>query len=81
MSAGRYHYDFKVSHEVIPLAAYSWDLKEYWMQYVNDWSLRKGGPALTISDASTLESSTIHRVAEETGNSQKTHIIVEAEPS
>ena len=75
----KYHYDFKVSHEVIPLPAYSWDLKEYWMQYVNDWSLRKGDPPLTISNASTLESTTIHRVVEETGDFQKTHIVVEAD--
>lgn len=37
-----YHRDFKASQEVIQLPAYSWDLKNYWMQYVNDWSLRKG---------------------------------------
>lgn len=75
----KYHYDFKGSHEVIPLPAYSWDLKEYWMQYVNDWSLRKGDPPLMISNAPTLESTTIHRVVEETGDSQKTHIVVEAD--
>ena len=79
ISWSKYHYDFKVSHEVIPLPAYSWDLKEYWMQYVHDWSLRKGDPPLTISNASTLESTTIHRVVEETGDSQKTHIVVEAD--
>lgn len=79
ISWSKYHYDFKVSHEVLPLPAYSWDLKEYWMQYVNDWSLRKGDPPLTISNALTLESTTIHRVVEETGDSQKTHIVVEAD--
>lgn len=75
----KYHHDFKVSHEVLPLPAYSWDLKEYWMQYVNDWSLRKGDPPLMISNALSLESTTIHRVVEETGDSQKTHIVVEAD--
>ncbi|KAL8724795.1 MAG: hypothetical protein Q9166_007752 [cf. Caloplaca sp. 2 TL-2023] len=74
----RYYYDFKVSHEVIPLPAYSWDLKSYWMQYVNDWSLRKGDPPFMINSVPTLESTTIHRVAEETSDSQKTHIVVEA---
>lgn len=77
----KYHYDFKVSHEVVSLPAYSWDLKEYWLKYVNDWSLRKGEPPIMISDASTLESTTIHRIVEETGNSQKTHIVVEADIS
>ena len=74
----KYHHDFKVSHVVISLPAYSWDLKEYWMQYVNDWSLRKGDPPLTISNALKIESTTIHRVVEETSDSQGTHMIVEA---
>lgn len=75
----KYHYDFKVSHEVILLPAYSWDLKEYWMQYINDWSLRKGDPPLTISNASRLESTTIHRVVEETSDSQEVRIVVETD--
>ena len=75
----KYHHDFKASHEVLPLPAYSWDLKAYWMQYVNDWSLRKGDPPLTITNASTLESTTIHRVVEETSHSNKTNIVVESD--
>ncbi|KAI4192427.1 MAG: hypothetical protein LQ346_004318 [Caloplaca aetnensis] len=74
-----YHHDFKISHEVTPLPSYSWDLKPYWMQYVNDWSLRKGDPPLMIGNVPTLESTTIHRVVEESGDSQKTHIVVEAD--
>ena len=75
----KYHFDFRASHDVLPLPAYSWDLKEYWMQYVNDWSLRKGDPPLTVSNASTLKSTTIHRIVEETGDSQKTQMVVEAD--
>ena len=60
------------------MPTYSWDLKEYWMEYVNDWSLHKGGPPLTISNALKIESTTIHRVNEETSDSQETHMIVEA---
>lgn len=41
-----YHRDFKSSHKVLSLPAYRWDLKAYWMQYVNDWSLRKGDAPL-----------------------------------
>jgi len=76
-----YHRDFKASHKVIPLPAYSWDLKEYWMQYVNDWSLRKGDPPMVINagNAPKLESTTIHRVVEESGDTDKTHIVVEAD--
>ena len=73
-----YHRDFKVSQEVISLPAYSWDLKDYWMQYTNDWSLRKGDPPLTISNAPKLESTTIHRIVEEAGDSEEFYIVVEA---
>jgi acyl transferase domain-containing protein len=75
----KYHADFKASQEVIPLPAYSWDLKPYWMQYVNDWSLRKGDPPMVISDGPPIESTTIHRIVEENGDAQKTNIIVEAD--
>ncbi|KAI1480090.1 ketoacyl-synt-domain-containing protein [Daldinia eschscholtzii] len=74
-----YHADFKASHKVIQLPAYSWDLKPYWIQYVNDWSLRKGDPPLVISGNSRIESTTVHKVVEETGDSKKAHIIVEAD--
>ena len=35
---------FEASHKVLDLPRYSWDLDNYWIQYVNDWSLRKGDP-------------------------------------
>ncbi|KAF2229690.1 conidial pigment polyketide synthase PksP/Alb1 [Viridothelium virens] len=47
-----YHRDFMMSQRVLKLPAYSWDLKSYWMQYVNDWSLRKGEPSLVPGDSS-----------------------------
>ncbi|KAL8779358.1 MAG: hypothetical protein Q9194_001493 [Teloschistes cf. exilis] len=37
-----WHRDFKASHRVLKLPAYSWDLKEYWIPYVGDWCLRRG---------------------------------------
>ncbi|EAU33967.1 hypothetical protein ATEG_06206 [Aspergillus terreus NIH2624] len=75
----QYHIDFKASHEVIPLPAYSWDLKSYWIQYVNDWSLRKGDPPQVIQSSPALESTTVHRVVEETHDSTKTRIVIEAD--
>ncbi|PPJ51023.1 hypothetical protein CBER1_07830 [Cercospora berteroae] len=76
----QYHRDFASSHKVLPLPAYSWDLKDYWIQYVNDWSLRKGDAPLVIKErAAKLESTTIHNVVEETGDDQKAHIVVEAD--
>ena len=74
-----YQRDFTGSHKVVALPPYSWDLKEYWMQYVNDWSLRKGDAPLKAENTPVLESTTIHKVVEETGDRQKAHMIVEAD--
>jgi acyl transferase domain-containing protein len=43
----QYHRDY--DHSTVQLPSYSWDLKNYWMQYVNDWSLRKGEPLPLIT--------------------------------
>lgn len=59
-----YHRGFEASHKVLQLPAYNWNLKNYWMQYVNDWSLRKGDPPLVVA-ATKLQSSTIHTVLED----------------
>ncbi|RAL16794.1 ketoacyl-synt-domain-containing protein [Aspergillus homomorphus CBS 101889] len=75
-----YQQDFPVSHVVLPLPNYRWDLKPYWLQYVNDWSLRKGDPPLIVNGGPRLESTTIHRVLHETGgDAQKTKLVVEAD--
>lgn len=87
-----YHRDFKSSHKVLQLPAYRWDLKEYWMQYVNDWSLRKGDPPLvqhvTSQEAARIEptlqrlqSTTIHTVVEENVHQNQGSIIVESDIS
>ncbi|KAK4166873.1 hypothetical protein QBC43DRAFT_367805 [Cladorrhinum sp. PSN259] len=73
-----YQRNFGTSHSVVSLPAYSWDLKNYWIQYVHDWSLRKGDPPQVIH-AQKLESTTIHSVIEETSEDTKTRIVVEAD--
>ena len=69
-----YHRGFEASHNVLQLPAYNWNLKDYWMQYVNDWSLRKGDPPLVVA-AAKLESSTIHTVHEDSAEK----IVVESD--
>ncbi|KAL4977058.1 hypothetical protein BDW66DRAFT_150376 [Aspergillus desertorum] len=39
-----YHQDFSSSHRVLPLPAYKWDLKNYWIPYRNNFCLTKGTP-------------------------------------
>lgn len=76
-----YHRDFTSAHKVIPLPAYSWDLKDYWIQYVNDWSLRKGDPPLILGNATGLDTTTIHRIVDETSgsNGNRVNIVIEAD--
>ncbi|KAG8525582.1 Type I Iterative PKS [Bacidia gigantensis] len=52
----QYHRDY--DHAVIQLPSYNWDLKDYWIQYVNDWSLRKGDPLPIAAAASELQLTT-----------------------
>ncbi|KAF2853068.1 ketoacyl-synt-domain-containing protein [Plenodomus tracheiphilus IPT5] len=74
-----YHRDFPASHSVIPLPAYSWNLKDYWIQYINDWSLRKGDPPLEKNQNVNLKSTTIHHVVEETADSQRVHMVIQSD--
>lgn len=76
-----YHADFKASHNVLSLPIYSWDYKDYWIEYVNDWSLRKGDPPLVIHDGGgpSIETTTIHRVVEEMENASGLHMVVESD--
>ena len=69
-----YHRGFEASHKVLQLPAYKWNLKSYWMQYVNDWSLRKGDPPLVVA-AAKLQSSAIHTVHEDSAE----RIVVESD--
>ena len=75
-----YHQDFQSCQKCLDLPAYSWDLKEYWMQYVHDWSLRKGDPPLRLAPAK-LESSTIHNVIQDNLGGNGGELIVEADLS
>ncbi|KZF26353.1 polyketide synthase [Xylona heveae TC161] len=82
-----YHRDFKSAHKVLRLPAYSWDLKDYWIQYVNDWSVRKGDPIPTAQAAlpepvvPKLESTTIHRLVEENKEGFTVKLVVESDIS
>ncbi|KAF2133637.1 ketoacyl-synt-domain-containing protein [Dothidotthia symphoricarpi CBS 119687] len=46
-----YQSDFIGHASVLRLPSYSWDLKEYWIPYENDWRLHKGGLCVTPNAA------------------------------
>jgi iterative type I PKS product template protein len=75
-----YHSDFKNSCSVLNLPSYNWDLKNYWMQYVNDWSLYKGDAAfLTGTGKTTLSTTSCQRIVEEKAEDNTTTVIVESD--
>ena len=73
-----YHHDFESSQVCLEIPAYSWDLKEYWMQYVHDWSLRKGDP-IPRANLQRLESSSVHKVVQDTLESNGGELTVECD--
>ena len=83
ISWAEYQRDFPMSHKVLRLPAYSWDLQSYWIGYRNDWSLRKGDPlpAQHESEDKPLESTTIHRVIKEEFSDQAGVVVLEADIS
>ncbi|KAB5542432.1 type I polyketide synthase, partial [Coniochaeta sp. 2T2.1] len=52
-----YHREFKSCHQVLRLPSYSWDHKNYWIQYKNDWCLTKGDD-VPVTPASGVSAST-----------------------
>ncbi|OJJ32995.1 hypothetical protein ASPWEDRAFT_115577 [Aspergillus wentii DTO 134E9] len=49
-----YHQDFSSSHQVLPLPAYKWDLKNYWIPYANNFCLTKGAPVTPAVEAAPV---------------------------
>ncbi|KAF2703807.1 putative polyketide synthase [Pleomassaria siparia CBS 279.74] len=77
---GEYHRDFTSSLSVLRLPAYNWDLKNYWMQYVNDWSLYKGDAAfLTGASAPALSTTSVQKIVEEKTKDGSVTLIVESD--
>ena len=61
-----YHRFFPQAQQVVALPSYAWDLSSHWIEYKNDWSLRKGDPPPKPSrQESSILSTTVHEVAEE----------------
>ncbi|KAK3317091.1 type I polyketide synthase [Apodospora peruviana] len=67
-----YHREFESCHQVLRLPSYSWDHKNYWIQYKNDWCLTKGDDVVAVdtpkAKASTSFQPTpsVQRVLQET---------------
>ncbi|EED17890.1 conidial pigment polyketide synthase PksP/Alb1 [Talaromyces stipitatus ATCC 10500] len=78
-----YYQDFKSSHEVLHLPAYSWDNKNYWIDYKNDFCLTKGGdpvPQITSPAPSHLTISA-QKIVKSIGEANKATVITETDIS
>jgi naphtho-gamma-pyrone polyketide synthase len=79
-----YHRDFKSSHQVLKLPAYHWDHKNHWIQYKNDFCLTKGDDIVAstpVSKASTLSTTSVHRVIDQSVGSDKSTLLTESDVS
>ena len=73
-----YHRDFIPGLSVLRLPSYNWDLKEYWMQYVNDWSLYKGD-AQFLQGTPGLSTTCVHKLVEEKKEGSKITVVGEVD--
>ncbi|KAH8702107.1 conidial pigment polyketide synthase PksP/Alb1 [Talaromyces proteolyticus] len=77
-----YHQDFTASHEVLHLPAYSWDNKNYWLDYKNDFCLTKGGDSTEQANskpASQYLSISAQKVIEAYSDENKGSVLVETD--
>lgn len=75
-----YHRDFESCQKVLQLPSYQWDLKRYWIQYVNDWCLTKGdAPKAIAAPESKLSTITCQRIVGESVAKDKATVVVESD--
>lgn len=80
-----YHRDFEGCHQVLRLPSYSWDHKNYWIQYVHDWALTKGDPPSTVNNATTTASNysistpSVQKILQENLDNQMLTIVAESD--
>lgn len=77
-----YHRDYEFALRHLPLPIYSFDEKNFWLQYVNDWTLTKGDPtkpAPVIAVLSKLSTTSIHRVVREDIQQKKATVVAESD--
>lgn len=82
-----YHRDFKSSHTVVTMPRYSWDLKNYWIQYKNDFCLTKGDDPVPKQIAAPVEekpapyyvSPSVQRIVEEHNAADVSTLLIESD--
>ena len=85
---GEFHRDFDAFQTIISLPAYSWHLKNHWIQYVHDWCLTKGDAPAAITEIPTLPaaepqflSATCQKILESEHGPEKSSVLMESDIS
>ena len=77
-----YHKEYESALSLLDLPKYSFDLKDYWIQYEGDWLLRKNELA-SVSSSQAFSTTCLQRVESETYSKEKasvTFVSQSAEP-
>lgn len=85
-----FHRPFENRLRLLDLPTYSWNEKNYWLQYNGDWCLTKGntfyGTQQTISakvdsapSKSRLQTSTVHEIIEETSDESRCSLVIQSD--
>ncbi|KAL4903435.1 conidial yellow pigment biosynthesis polyketide synthase [Aspergillus multicolor] len=74
----QYHQDFSSSHRVLPLPAYKWDLKNYWIPYRNNFCLTKGSPVAAVapSTQTTFLTTSAQKIVESRDDGSSATVVV-----
>lgn len=85
------HREFDDSHQLLDMPSYSFDNKNYWIDYVNDWCLTKGEPSApstmvqtglkALEEKSKLSTTTVHRIVEEDFQTTAGKVVVQCDIS
>jgi naphtho-gamma-pyrone polyketide synthase len=81
-----YHRDFKACQHVLSLPAYNWDLKNYWIQYSNNFCLTKGDEVIKVESKAesvgwNYGTTSVQKLIEEAHGAQKSSMTIESDLS
>lgn len=86
-----FHRPFETELRMLDLPSYSWNNKNYWMQYNGDWCLTKGNTfygtdtttigskAKSVIPASEIQTSTVQQIVEESFDGTAATVIVQSD--
>ncbi|KAI9824128.1 MAG: hypothetical protein M1819_001083 [Sarea resinae] len=80
-----YHAPYEEALRLLELPTYSFDLKNYWIQYEGDWAIRKGSNLPIAAPANhavpSFSTTSLHRIVSEVSNSTGLYVNFETDAS